>query len=64
MLTDWAVEKLQHALLDYVKIDCFGQACTGFSAVHRVNFALGVLHFILAIMLLGVNSSRDSMSCP
>ncbi|KAF2772240.1 membrane protein TMS1 [Teratosphaeria nubilosa] len=58
LLTPWAVQKLQGVLLDYVVIDCNGQ-CFGFAAVHRVNFALGVLHALLGIMLLGVSSSRD-----
>lgn len=59
MLTPWAVKKLQGVLLDYVTIDCGGAQCFGYAAVHRVNFALGVFHFILAIMLVGVNNSRD-----
>jgi len=59
LLTDWAVKKLQKVMLDYVTIGCGGHECFGFAAVHRVNFALGVLHFLLAIMLLGVNNSRD-----
>ncbi|KAF2719319.1 TMS membrane protein/tumor differentially expressed protein [Polychaeton citri CBS 116435] len=58
-LTDWAVKKLQGVLLDYVTIDCAGHECFGFAAVHRVNFALGLFHFLLAIMLVGVNSSKD-----
>jgi len=60
MLTDWAVRKLQGVLLDYVTIDCAGQQCFGFAAVHRVNFALGLFHCVLAVLLLGVSSSRDS----
>lgn len=59
MLTDWAVKKLQHVLLDYVDITCNGSACYGFVFVQRVNFALGVFHAILAICLLGVHSSRN-----
>lgn len=59
LLTPWAVNKLQHVLLDYVQIDCGGSQCFGFAAVHRVNFALGLLHFLLGMMLLGVNNSRD-----
>ena len=59
MLTDWAVKKLQGVLMDYVTINCGGSECFGFAAVHRVNFALGVFHFILAILLLGVNNSKD-----
>lgn len=59
MLTDWAVKKLQGVLLDYVTVSCAGNQCFGFAAVHRVNFALGLFHFVMAIMLLGVNNSRD-----
>lgn len=58
-MTDWAVKKLQGVLLDYVTIDCAGKQCFGFTAVHRVNFALGCFHAIHAILLLGVNSSKD-----
>ncbi|KAK0353593.1 Membrane protein tms1 [Friedmanniomyces endolithicus] len=59
MLTGWATKKLQGILLDYVTIDCAGKSCFGFAAVHRINFALGVFHFLLVILLLGVNNSRD-----
>ncbi|KAF1992435.1 TMS membrane protein/tumor differentially expressed protein [Aulographum hederae CBS 113979] len=59
MLTDWAVKKLQHLTLDYMTISCNGKDCYGFVAVHRMNFALGAFHALLAIILLGVNSSRD-----
>ena len=59
MLTGWAVKKLQKVLLDYVTIDCAGQQCFGFAAVHRVNFALGLFHCVLAVLLLGVNNSKD-----
>lgn len=59
MLTDWAVTKLQGVLLDYVTIDCAGKQCFGFAAVHRVNFALGLLHALLAVLLIGVNTSKD-----
>lgn len=60
MLTDWAVKKLQGLLLDYVTIDCAGHACFGFAAVHRINFALGLFHFVLALLLVGVTTSKDS----
>ena len=59
LLTPWAVKKLQSVLLDYVTISCGGNECTGFAAVHRVNFALGLFHFALAFLLIGVNSSKD-----
>lgn len=60
MLTPWAVKKLQGILLDYVTIDCAGHECFGFAAVHRVNFALGLFHAVLAVVLLGVNTSKDA----
>ena len=59
MLTDWAVKKLQGILLDYVTIGCGGHDCFGFAAVHRINFALGLFHAVMALLLVGVNSSRD-----
>ena len=59
MLTPWALKKLEHLTLDYMAITCQGKQCYGFVAVQRVNFALGLFHFALAILLLGVKSSRD-----
>lgn len=59
MLTPWALKKLEHLTLDYMAITCQGKQCYGFVAVQRVNFALGLFHFALAILLLGVRSSRD-----
>lgn len=59
MLTDWAVKKLEHLTLDYMKIKCMGGECYGFVAVQRVNFALGLFHLILALLLVGVHSSRN-----
>ena len=59
MLTPWAVNKLQHLTLDYVKINCPSGQCHGKLAVHRINFALGVLHLLFAGLLLGVKSSKE-----
>ncbi|KAF2101820.1 TMS membrane protein/tumor differentially expressed protein [Rhizodiscina lignyota] len=59
MLTDWALKKLQHLTLDYMTISCGGKECTGFVAVHRMNFALGAFHAMLALLLFGVRSSKD-----
>lgn len=53
------MKKLQAILLDYVTIDCGGHECFGYAAVHRVNFALGLFHFVMAMLLIGVNNSRD-----
>ena len=59
MLTPWAIKKLEHITLDYIKIECPEGLCFGVLAVHRVNFALGAFHALLAVLLLGVRSSRD-----
>ncbi|CAG8973250.1 hypothetical protein HYALB_00000009 [Hymenoscyphus albidus] len=59
MLTPWAINKLQHLTLDYMTITCPDGACYGWVAVHRINFALGIFHLIMGLLLLGVNSSKD-----
>ena len=59
MLTPWAMKKLEGLTLDYMTITCEGKQCYGYVAVQRVNFALGLFHFLLALLLLGVKSSRD-----
>lgn len=59
MLTPWALKKLEHLTLDYMSLTCQGKQCYGWVAVQRVNFALGLFHFILAVLLLGVKSTKD-----
>lgn len=59
MLTPWAIHKLQHLTLDYMEIKCPDGDCYGWVAVHRINFALGIFHIIMAFLLLGVNSSKN-----
>jgi len=59
METKWAIEKLQHLMLDYVKISCPNGECYGYVAVHRINFALGLFHLIFAGLLVGVTSSKQ-----
>jgi serine incorporator 1/3 len=59
MLTPWAIKKLEGLTLDYMQISCVGKQCYGFVAVHRINFALGTFHALLAILLLGVRSSKN-----
>ncbi|KAK4157255.1 hypothetical protein C8A00DRAFT_40352 [Chaetomidium leptoderma] len=59
MLTKWAIEKLQNLMLDYVKIKCGDGDCHGWLAVHRINFALGMFHLVLAGLMLGVHSSKN-----
>ncbi|KAG5983339.1 hypothetical protein E4U55_000211 [Claviceps digitariae] len=58
MLTPWAIEKLQHLALDYVKINCPNGQCYGWLAVHRINFGLGLFHIVHACLLFGVASSK------
>ncbi|EFX04535.1 membrane protein [Grosmannia clavigera kw1407] len=58
METPWAINKLEHLMLDYVKINCPTGQCYGWLAVHRINFALGLFHLIFAGLLVGVSSSK------
>jgi hypothetical protein len=59
MLTPWAIKKLEGLTLDYMKISCPEGECYGWVAVHRINFALGMLHLLLAFLMVGVNSSKN-----
>ncbi|BFZ55331.1 Membrane protein tms1 [Savitreella phatthalungensis] len=59
MMSGWAIKKLEHITLDYMQISCQGGKCYGVLAVHRINFALGLFHLLLAIALYGVQSSRN-----
>lgn len=59
MLTPWAIKKLEHLALDFFPISCLGEQCYGFITVHRIQFALGVFHAIHAVLLFGVNNTRD-----
>ena len=59
MLTPWAMRKLEHLTLDYMTVTCEGKQCYGYVAVQRINFGLGLFHFLLAVLLLGVRSTRD-----
>lgn len=59
MLTPWAIERLEHLMLDYVKINCPTGTCYGWTAVHRINFALGLFHIVFAGLLFGVTSSKQ-----
>lgn len=63
MLSGWAVRKLEDWSLGYMRLTCgeSGQ-CYGVLAVHRINFALGMFHLLLALMLVGVQSSRQQRS--
>ena len=58
MLTPWAIKKLEGLTLGYLPVSCFGEQCYGFVAVHRINFALGIFHLLLALILIGVTDSK------
>jgi hypothetical protein len=76
MLSGWAIKQLKKITLDYLDITCAGNQCYGVLAVrkllklhntyakkvHRINFALGMLHILLAAALFGVQSTRDKRS--
>lgn len=59
MLTPWAIRKLEHLTLDYMTFDCGSHECYGYMAVQRINFALGLFHFLLSFMLIGVRNTKD-----
>jgi len=59
MLSPFVIHKLEHLTLDYMHITCPEGECTGVLAVHRINWALGTLHLILAAFLIGVKSTRN-----
>lgn len=60
MLTPWAWRKLHHLTLNYMDFECDSDSCYGWFAVHRINFALALFHFILGFLLIGVQNTRDS----
>ncbi|KAK5043373.1 Membrane protein tms1 [Exophiala sideris] len=60
MLTPWAIRKLEHLTLDYMNFKCGSNECYGYFAVQRINFALGLFHFILSVLLAGVRSTKDT----
>ncbi|KAI9271998.1 serine incorporator/TMS membrane protein [Sporodiniella umbellata] len=62
MLSNWAVKRLEHMTLDYMKFDCKEGSCYGVIGVHRVSFALVLFHAILGCLLLGVHDSRQARS--
>lgn len=59
MLTPWAIKKLQHLTLDYMTFECGSNQCYGYFAVQRINWALGMFHLIISILLIGVTSTKN-----
>lgn len=60
MLTPFILDKLQNLTLNYMHITCQGKDCYGYVAVQRINFAMGVFHFLMSLLLVGVKSSKDN----
>jgi hypothetical protein len=54
------VEKLTWGLFKFGNKFCKDeQGCIGFTSVQRINFSLGILHLILAFLLIGVKSTKN-----
>ncbi|ODV86580.1 hypothetical protein CANARDRAFT_6165 [[Candida] arabinofermentans NRRL YB-2248] len=53
------VENLTWGLFKFGNAYCKEHGCTGFTNVQRLNFSLGVLHLILACLLVGVKSTSN-----
>ncbi|KAH3684505.1 hypothetical protein WICPIJ_004514 [Wickerhamomyces pijperi] len=56
MLSNFAISKLAWIVPKYNQ--CEGIEC-GFYAIHRLNFALGSFHLLLALLLIQVNSTTN-----
>ncbi|KAG6900579.1 hypothetical protein C0993_008296 [Termitomyces sp. T159_Od127] len=59
MKTDLAIKLIEKWSVGYVKMDCTEEKCYGVLAVHRICFALALLHFILSLSLIDVKDTRD-----
>ncbi|CAG8514781.1 5472_t:CDS:2 [Dentiscutata erythropus] len=64
MLSEWALKQLEKISLDYLKLTCKKDdgedgICYGVLAVHRICFALSLFHFILGLLVIKVNDTRD-----
>ncbi|KAG0142939.1 hypothetical protein CROQUDRAFT_661892 [Cronartium quercuum f. sp. fusiforme G11] len=62
MLTPFAIRKLESWSYDYIKMSCTEDTCYGVLAVHRICFALTLFHAVLAVLLVGVTSTRQKMA--
>lgn len=60
-LSPFIVHKLEKASFGFINIRCGpdGSQCISFTSVHRINFALGCLHLILAALLIDVKSTSN-----
>ncbi|KAG8973318.1 hypothetical protein FRC05_008862 [Tulasnella sp. 425] len=58
MRTDLMVKKLEEWTHGYLSMDCEEGKCYGVLAVHRICFALALLHTILSLLLIGVKDTK------
>ncbi|KAK6455487.1 serine incorporator/TMS membrane protein [Scheffersomyces xylosifermentans] len=60
-LSPFIVHKLEKATFGYINNRCGqdGSECISFTSVYRINFALGVLHLVLAALLVNVTSTSN-----
>ena len=60
-LSPFIVHKLEKASFGFINNKCGpdGSECISFTSVYRINFALGILHLILAGLLVNVNSTSN-----
>ncbi|KAH9838305.1 serine incorporator/TMS membrane protein [Rhodofomes roseus] len=59
MKTPLAIQTIEKWSHGYLEMDCDGGRCYGVLAVHRICFALSLLHFILGASLIGVKDTKD-----
>ncbi|KAG6864971.1 hypothetical protein C0991_005878 [Blastosporella zonata] len=59
MKADLVIKLIEKWSVGYIKMDCAEEKCYGVLAVHRICFALSLLHFILSLSLIGVRDTRD-----
>ncbi|RGB28698.1 TMS membrane protein tumor differentially expressed protein [Rhizophagus diaphanus] len=62
MMSDWVVKKLEKKTHNNLHLNCPEGSCFGVLTVHRVCFALSLLHFILGILVIGVKDIRNPRS--
>lgn len=60
-LSPFIVHKLEKATFGFINNKCGpdGSECISFTSVYRINFALGMLHLILACLLINVKSTAN-----
>ncbi|KAG7092273.1 hypothetical protein E1B28_008635 [Marasmius oreades] len=59
MRTESAIKQIEKWSYDYIKMDCEADKCYGVLAVHRICFALTLLHTILSLALIGIRDTKD-----